>query len=218
MYTETDIKIANMLLYGVASYFSYMADWDEEFQVKVRNKSLGEFSVSFNIGGFVTNLLSVKINGSEYKFDSDLLANRGAGKDKSALSKMRLTCNKAIRYITDNITSYQDGKYSTYLELVLLIIKYGQGLGNNYSFEDDVFGDLQLRDGKLFVNRRRAVLNFTYGMDLTQSLLELPFWSLEQVILIQGFSENQEIRYRDILNHAKEVVEIIQNLRKEDLS
>ena len=113
---------------------------------------------------------------------------------------------------------YQDGMYATYLELLLLLIRYCPDLDNTYLFEDDLFGDLSVKKGKLFIDKDKAVLSFTQGSDLTQSLLEFPFWSLEQVLLIQGFSDNQELRYKRILNLAKEVAEVIQNVREEDLS
>ena len=217
MYTETDINIANMLIIGIATYFNqdnnYAGLGEYCFQVKTKS---GEVTISYNSGKNPENPVLIYGDNEYFTLTSTWLIKEIT--DKTSGSRIRAAWNKAARSIIKDMIDYRDGMYATYLELLLLLIRYCPDLDNTYLFEDDLFGDLFVKKGKLFIDKDKAVLSFTQGSDLTQSLLEFPFWSLEQVLLIQGFSDNQELRYKRILNLAKEVAEVIQNVREEDLS
>ena len=217
MYTETDINIANMLIIGIATYFNKSDNYAGlgEYCFPVNTKS-GEVTISYNSGKNPENPVLIHGDDKYFALTSTWLIKEIT--DKTGGSRIRSAWNKAARSIIKDVIDYQDGMYATYLELLLLLIKYCPDLYNTYSFEDDLFGDLSVKKGKLFIDKDKAVLSFTQGSDLTQSLLEFPFWNLEQVLLIKGFYDNQELRYKSILNLAKEVAEVIQNVREEDLS
>ena len=217
MYTETDINIANMLIIGIAAYFNKSDNYAgvREYCFPVKTKS-GEVTISYNSGKNPENPVLMYGDNEYFTLTSTWLIKEIT--DKTSGSRIREAWNKAARSIIKDVIDYQDGMYATYLELLLLLIRYCPDLDNTYLFEDDLFGDLSVKKGKLFIDKDKAVLSFTQGSDLTQSLLEFPFWNLEQVLLIKGFSDNQELRYKRILNLAKEVAEVIQNVREEDLS
>lgn len=217
MYTETDINIANMLIIGIATYFNKSDNYAGlgEYCFPVKTKS-GEVIISYNLSKNPDNPVLIYCDDKYFTLTSTWLIKEIT--DKTSGSRIRSAWNKAARSIIKDMIDYRDGMYSTYLELLLLLIKYCPDLDNTYLFEDELFGDLSVKKGRLFIDKDKAVLNFTQGSDLTQSLLEFPFWSLEQVLLIQGFYDNQEMRYRSILSLAKEVAGVIQNVREEDLS
>lgn len=219
MYTETDINIANMLIIGIATYFNKSDNYAGlgEYCFPVKTKS-GEVTISYNSGKNPENPVLIYGDDKYFALTSTWLLRENLPDYETDKSRIRAAWNKAARSIIKDMIDYRDGMYSTYLELLLFLIKYCPDLYNRYFFEDDLFGDLSVKRGKLSIDKDKAVLSFTQGSDLTQSLLELPFWSLEQVLLIQGFSDNQELRYKHILNLAKEVAEVIQNVREEDLS
>lgn len=219
MYTETDINIANMLIIGIVTYFNQDNNYAGlgEYCFPVKTKS-GEVTISYNLGKNPENPVLIYNNNKYFTLTSTWLIKEISADDKTGGNRIRSAWNKAARSIIKDIIDYQDGTYSTYLELLLLLIRYCPDLENTYFFEDELFGDLSIKKGRLSIDKDKAVLNFTQGSDLTQSLLEFPFWNLEQVLLIQGFSDNQELRYKHILNLAKEVAGVIQNVREEDLS
>ena len=219
MYTETDINIANMLIIGIVTYFNHNNNYAGvgEYSFPVKTKS-GEVIISYNLSKNPDNPVLIYSNDKYFTLTSTWLIKEISADDKTAGDRIRAAWNKAARSIIKDMIDYQDGEYSTYLELLLLLIKYCPDLDNTYFFEDDLFGDLSIKKGSLSIDKDKAVLSFTQGSDLTQSLLEFPFWNLEQVLLIKGFSDNQELRYKSILILAKEVAEVIQNVREEDLS
>ena len=208
-----------MLIIGIASYFNHNNNNNYagigEYCFPVRTKS-GEVTISYNLGKNPDNPVLIYGNDKYFALTSTWLIKEIT--DKTSGSRIGAAWNKAARSIIKDVIDYQDWMYATYLELLLLLIRYCPDLDNTYLFEDDLFGDLSLKKGKLFIDKDKAVLSFTQGSDLTQSLLEFPFWNLEQVLLIKEFSDNQELRYKRILSLAKEVASVIQNVREEDLS
>lgn len=220
MYTETDINIANMLIIGIVTYFNqnnnnYAGIGEYSFPVNTKS---GEVIISYNLSKNPDNPVLIYSDNKYFTLSSTWLIKEISADDKTAGSRIKSAWNKAARSIIKDMIDYQDWMYSTYLELLLLLIRYCPDLDNIYFFEDELFGDLSIKKGRLSIDKDKAVLSFTQGSDLTQSLLEFPFWNLEQVLLIKGFSDNQELRYKRILSLAKEVAEVIQNVREEDLS
>ena len=209
-----------MLIIGIVTYFNHNNNNYEgigEYCFPVKTKS-GEVTISYNLSKNPENPVLIYGNDKYFALTSTWLIEEISAGDKTAESRIRAAWNKAARSIIKDIIDYQDWTYSTYLELLLLLIRYCPDLDNTYFFEDDLFGDLSVKKGKLLIDKDKAVLSFIQGSDLTQSLLEFPFWNLEQVLLIKEFSDNQELRYKRILSLAKEVASVIQNVREEDLS
>lgn len=221
MYTETEINMANMLLYGAAAYFNYKVHegGSKEFRFSVKNKLLGEFIVSYKQNLSSDSCPIIRLNDSElYNLTSRRLIEIGHSDSESDYPAVKLYWNKAIKNIMDDVIIYGEGQYSTFLELMLLIIKYCPDLENGYFLGDNLFGNIYINKGKISIDSSdKVALNFIHGTDLAQSLLELPIWSLEKLVLIQGFSDNQELRYRNILNLSKEIVYTIENLKDEDI-
>lgn len=153
MYTETDINIANMLIIGIVTYFNqdnnnYAGLGEYCFPIKTKS---GEVIISYNLSKNPDNPILIYSNDKYFTLTSTWLIKEISADDKTAESGIRAAWNKAARSIIKDIIDYQNGEYSTYLEILLLLIRYCPDLDNTYLFEDDLFGDLSIKKGKLSI-------------------------------------------------------------------
>ena len=134
MYTETDINIANMLIIGIATYFNKSDNYAGlgEYCFPVRTKS-GEVTISYNSGKNPENPVLIYGDNEYFTLTSTWLIKEIT--DKTSGSRIRAAWNKAARSIIKDMIDYRDGMYSTYLELLLLLIRYCPDLDNTYLFE-----------------------------------------------------------------------------------